>query len=159
MIASRCHGGHPPIAGAYTLYGPLSSWGVRTESCPTFQETTLRLSVIVAVLVAPSQVPATPVSEPEMYIELPLRVISCDSPQWLEEAVHEPPELQVIRSGRGPRIHSPAGEHSVICRVREYVPAMLVVPPGPLDPDEPEVRTTPVMSAATATASAMAPAP
>ena len=156
----RCHGGHVPIAGAYTLYGPLNSWGVRTEPCPAFQETTLRVSVNIAVLVVPLQVsPATPVSEPEMDIEVPLKVIACDSPQWLEEAVHEPPELQVIRSGRGPRIHSFAGEHSVICRVREYVPAMLVLPPGALDPDEPEVRTTPVMRAATATTTAIAPAP
>jgi hypothetical protein len=104
-----------------------------------------------------------------MYIELPLRVIACDSPQWLEEAVHEPLELQVIRSGRGPRIQLLAGEHSVIWRVREYVPAMLVVLPGPLDadglapglldPDEVEARTMPVMSTAIATTTAIAPAP
>jgi hypothetical protein len=147
------------MAGAYTLYGPLSSLGLRTESCPTFQETTLRVSVIVAVLVAPSQVAATPVSDPEMYIEVPLKVISCDSPQWLEEAVHEPPELQVIRSGRGPRIQLLAGEHSFICRVREYVPATLVLPPGLLDPDELEERTMPVMIIAIATTTAIAPAP
>jgi hypothetical protein len=147
------------------LYGPLSSLGVRTEPCPTFQESTLRVSVNVAVLLVPSQVAATPVSEPEMYIELPLRVISCDSPQWLEEAVHEPPELQVIRSGRGPRMQDPAGEHSFICRVSEYVPAMLVLLPllallpVLLDPDEPELRTMPVMMAAIATTTAIAPAP
>jgi hypothetical protein len=82
-VASRCQGAHAPVAGAITLYGPLSSLGLRTESLPAVHETTVRFSVIVEFLAAPSQVDATPESTPEMDIVVPLKATGCEFPGLL----------------------------------------------------------------------------
>ncbi len=42
----------------------------------------------------------TPTSLPEKEIVVPLKVIACEDPQWLEEATHEPVAGQLIFMGR-----------------------------------------------------------
>jgi len=84
---------------------------------PVFHETTVRLILIVAGLLWPLQARATPSSLPVKDSVVPLKLSRCEAAQWLEEAVHEPPGLQAIRSGRGPETHWSLGEHSFTCGI------------------------------------------
>ena len=46
------------------------------------------------------QAPTTPTSMPEKEIVVPLKVTTCEDPQWLEEATHEPLAGHLIVIGR-----------------------------------------------------------
>jgi hypothetical protein len=76
------------------------------------------------------QVLATPESLPVKDSVVPLKLSLCEAPQRLEEAVHEPPGTQTIRSDSGPRMHWLAGEHSRTCWVILYDPLILVTTAG-----------------------------
>jgi hypothetical protein len=91
--------------------------------------------VIVEIVVTPLQGPITPGSGPVKDIELPLTVSWWVAPQWLEEAVHEPPAWHTSLSGKGSWGHSPGtpGVHALTCRAMVKLTSKTGTPTGAAD--------------------------